>query len=84
MLGKNPAEACGTIPSAPGLQMALFDVVGKPLEAPVWSLLGSKVRRADASRLVGHRHARGGLDQRMRRSRRERLHHLQNQSPALV
>ena len=32
------------IRSVPGLQMALFDVVGKILEVPVYELIGMKVR----------------------------------------
>ena len=42
--GKNPAELMWDDSLGAGLQMALFDAVGKSLEAPVWSLLGSKVR----------------------------------------
>ena len=44
VLGQNPAEAMWDDSLGAGLQMALFDVVGKLLEAPVWSLFGTKVR----------------------------------------
>ncbi|MCA9069515.1 MAG: dgoA protein, partial [Planctomycetaceae bacterium] len=42
--GKNPAEVMWEDSLGAGLQMALFDVVGKLLDAPVWSLFGSQVR----------------------------------------
>src|SRR5690606_30304347 len=42
--GQNPAEVMWDDSLGAGLQMALFDVVGKLLEVPVWSLFGTKVR----------------------------------------
>lgn len=42
--GANPAEIMWDDSLGAGLQMACFDAVGKLLDAPVWSLLGNKVR----------------------------------------
>ncbi|MCC6443868.1 MAG: mandelate racemase/muconate lactonizing enzyme family protein [Armatimonadetes bacterium] len=44
VMGKNPADFLGDDTLGPGLQMAIYDVVGKALEAPCYRLLGSKVR----------------------------------------
>lgn len=43
-IGRNPAEIMWDDGLGAGLQMACFDVVGRMLDAPVWSLLGKKVR----------------------------------------
>jgi L-alanine-DL-glutamate epimerase-like enolase superfamily enzyme len=42
--GANPADFLGDDSLGPGLQMAIYDVVGKALEVPVSSLLGPRVR----------------------------------------
>lgn len=42
--GANPAEIMWDDALGAGLQMACFDAVGKSLGAPIWSLLGKKVR----------------------------------------
>lgn len=42
--GANPAEIMWDDSLGAGLQMACFDAVGKLLGAPVWALLGKKVR----------------------------------------
>ncbi|MEW6754828.1 MAG: mandelate racemase/muconate lactonizing enzyme family protein [Candidatus Latescibacterota bacterium] len=42
--GQSPARCMNDDSLGAGLQMALFDVVGKALEVPVHQLLGSKVR----------------------------------------
>ena len=44
VLGSSPAELMNDDSLGAGLQMALFDVVGKILEVPVYKLLGAKVR----------------------------------------
>ncbi|MCS5642251.1 MAG: mandelate racemase/muconate lactonizing enzyme family protein [Dehalococcoidia bacterium] len=44
VLGSSPAELMNDDSLGAGLQMALFDVVGKILEVPVYELLGAKVR----------------------------------------
>lgn len=44
VLGNNPAELMNDDSLGAGLQMALFDVVGKILEVPVYRLLGTKSR----------------------------------------
>ncbi len=44
VFGRHPASVMWDDSLGAGLQMALFDAVGKSLEAPVWSLLGEKVR----------------------------------------
>ena len=44
VMGQNPAACLNEDSLGAGLQMALFDVVGKILELPVHQLLGSKVR----------------------------------------
>ena len=46
VLGESPAKLMNDDSLGAGLQMALFDVVGKILEAPVHELLGTKVRDA--------------------------------------
>ena len=43
-IGQSPAELMNEDSLGAGLQMALFDVVGKILEVPVHRLLGTKVR----------------------------------------
>ena len=42
--GQHPAVVMWDDSLGAGLQMALFDAVGKSLDAPVWALLGRKVR----------------------------------------
>lgn len=42
--GGNPAAFLGDDSLGPGLQMAMYDVVGKALGVPVYALLGTKVR----------------------------------------
>jgi L-alanine-DL-glutamate epimerase-like enolase superfamily enzyme len=44
VMGKSPAEVMNDDTLGAGLQMALFDVVGKILEVPVHQILGEKVR----------------------------------------
>ncbi|MBT4501217.1 MAG: enolase [Gemmatimonadetes bacterium] len=44
VMGESPAKWMNDDSLGAGLQMALFDVVGKGLGAPVYELLGSKVR----------------------------------------
>ncbi|HJP32897.1 MAG TPA: enolase C-terminal domain-like protein [Candidatus Latescibacteria bacterium] len=44
VMGKSPAEVMHDDGLGSGLQMALFDLVGKILEVPVHKLLGQKVR----------------------------------------
>jgi L-alanine-DL-glutamate epimerase-like enolase superfamily enzyme len=44
VVGESPARWMNDDSLGAGLQMALFDVVGKALGAPVYQLLGSKVR----------------------------------------
>jgi L-alanine-DL-glutamate epimerase-like enolase superfamily enzyme len=44
VMGQSPAEVMHDDSLGAGLQMALFDVVGKILEVPVYKLLGQKVR----------------------------------------
>ena len=44
VIGPNPAQIMNDDSLGAGLQMALFDVVGKILEVPVYTLLGNKVR----------------------------------------
>ena len=44
VMGQSPAHVMNDDSLGAGLQMALFDVVGKILEVPVYELLGSKVR----------------------------------------
>ena len=46
VLGKSPAELMNDDSLGAGLQLALFDVVGKILEVPVYELIGTKVRDA--------------------------------------
>ncbi len=43
-LGADPAEIMWDDSLGAGLQMACFDAVGKRLGAPIWALLGKKVR----------------------------------------
>ena len=42
--GQSPAKLMNADSLGAGLQMALFDVVGKMLEVPVYELLGAQVR----------------------------------------
>lgn len=44
VIGQRPAEMMNDDSLGAGLQMALFDVVGKILETPVYQLMGTKVR----------------------------------------
>ena len=44
VMGQSPAAHMNDDSLGAGLQMALFDVVGKALEVPVYELLGTKVR----------------------------------------
>jgi L-alanine-DL-glutamate epimerase-like enolase superfamily enzyme len=44
VIGQSPAALMNDDSLGAGLQMALFDVVGKALEVPVYQLLGNKVR----------------------------------------
>ena len=44
VMGESPAELMNDDSIGAGLQMALFDVVGKILEVPVHALIGTKVR----------------------------------------
>jgi len=44
VIGQSPAALMNDDSLGAGLQMALFDVVGKALDVPVYELLGSKVR----------------------------------------
>ena len=44
VIGNSPAELMNDDSLGAGLQMALFDVVGKVLNVPVYKLLGNKVR----------------------------------------
>jgi L-alanine-DL-glutamate epimerase-like enolase superfamily enzyme len=44
VIGKSPAELMNDDSLGAGLQMALFDVVGKTLEVPAYQLIGTKVR----------------------------------------
>lgn len=44
VVGQSPAKCMNDDTLGAGLQMALFDVVGKALEVPVYQLLGSKCR----------------------------------------
>ena len=44
VLGNSPADLMNDDTLGAGLQMALFDVVGKVLNVPVYKLLGNKVR----------------------------------------
>lgn len=44
LLGRNPTDVMWRDELGAGVQMALFDVVGKALETPVYKLLGHKVR----------------------------------------
>jgi L-alanine-DL-glutamate epimerase-like enolase superfamily enzyme len=46
VLGQSPAEYLNDDSLGAGLQMALFDVVGKILEVPVYRLLGTQCREA--------------------------------------
>ena len=46
VMGESPAKLMNDDTLGAGLQMALFDVVGKILEVPVYELLGTKVRDA--------------------------------------
>jgi L-alanine-DL-glutamate epimerase-like enolase superfamily enzyme len=46
VIGQSPAALMNDDSLGAGLQMALFDVVGKILEVPVYQLLGTKVRDA--------------------------------------
>ncbi|MDE0505959.1 MAG: enolase, partial [Candidatus Poribacteria bacterium] len=46
VLGESPAKMMNDDSLGAGLQMALFDVVGKILGVPVYELLGTKVRDA--------------------------------------
>jgi len=46
VLGKSPATLMNEDSLGAGLQMALFDVVGKILEVPVYQLLGTQCRKA--------------------------------------
>jgi L-alanine-DL-glutamate epimerase-like enolase superfamily enzyme len=43
-MGRSATEMMWDDSLGAGLQMALFDAVGKTLEAPIWQLLGQKVR----------------------------------------
>jgi galactonate dehydratase len=56
-----------------GIEMALWDILGKSLNAPVWQLLGGKVR--DRVRMYGQIHADspGGYVEQYRRRRAEGL-----------
>ena len=45
VLGQSPAERMNDDSLGAGLQMALFDVVGKVLEVPVYKLIGTAVRQ---------------------------------------
>jgi len=42
--GQNPADFLGDDSLGPGLQMAIYDVVGKALGVPCYKLMGQKVR----------------------------------------
>src|SRR5262245_60252 len=42
--GKNAAEVMWDDGLGAGLQMALFDAVGRATETPIWALLGKKQR----------------------------------------
>jgi L-alanine-DL-glutamate epimerase-like enolase superfamily enzyme len=44
VMGQSPAKWMNDDSLGAGLQMALFDVVGKAMEVPVYQLLGNKVR----------------------------------------
>ena len=44
VIGKSPADLMNDDSLGAGLQMALFDVVGKALDVPVYKLLGQKIR----------------------------------------
>jgi L-alanine-DL-glutamate epimerase-like enolase superfamily enzyme len=44
LLGRHPADLMWQDELGAGVQMALFDLVGKALGAPIYTLLGSKVR----------------------------------------
>lgn len=44
VLGRNPAEFLGDDSLGPGLQMAIYDVMGKALGVPCHALFGRKVR----------------------------------------
>ena len=44
VMGQSPANLMNDDSLGAGLQMALFDVVGKVLEVPVYELMGTKVR----------------------------------------
>ena len=55
VLGQSPAAHMNDDSLGAGLQMALFDVVGKILEVPVYQLLGTQCRRGCAYLLVEHR-----------------------------
>ncbi|MCZ6678542.1 MAG: enolase [Candidatus Poribacteria bacterium] len=46
VMGQSPAKLMNDDSLGSGLQMALFDVVGKIMEVPVYELLGTKVRDA--------------------------------------
>ncbi len=46
VLGQSPADLMNDDSLGAGLQMALFDVVGKILEVPVYRLLGTQCRQA--------------------------------------
>ena len=52
VLGQRPAEMMNDDSLGAGLQMALFDLVGKILEVPVYELIGTKVRDWDTDLLV--------------------------------
>ena len=44
VMGKSPADLLHDDSLGAGLQMALYDVVGKALEVPCYKLMGNKVR----------------------------------------
>lgn len=44
VIGRNPAEFLADDSLGPGLQMAIYDVVGKAMQVPVSALIGPRIR----------------------------------------
>ena len=77
VIGQSPAELMNDDSLGAGLQMALFDVVGKILEVPVYQLLDNQCREAVPISWWCIDSSPEKLGSRSRRCREKRLYQFQ-------
>ena len=84
VIGRSAAESMWDDTLGSGLQMALFDAVGRSNDVPIHRLLGPQASGPGVHELVGWRYGAAALGGRMPRGGIARVQRLQGKGAALV